>query len=79
MTLVSIIIPVYNVEKYIRRCIDSVLVQTMKDFELILIDDGSPDKCGDICDEYAKCDSRINVVLQEIQGLIWQRGNMLSF
>ena len=78
MTLVSIIIPVYNVEKYIRRCIDSVLVQTMKDFELILIDDGSPDKCGDICDEYAKCDSRINVVHKENEGVSAARNTGLD-
>jgi len=49
--LISIIIPVYNVEKYIRKCLDSVLNQTYKNLEIILVDDGSPDQCWDICDE----------------------------
>lgn len=49
---ISVIVPVYNVEKYLRRCIDSILSQTFSDFELLLIDDGSKDKSGDICDEY---------------------------
>ena len=59
---VSIIIPVYNVEKYIRRCIDSVLSQTYRDFECIIVDDCSPDKCPEICNDYAKRDSRIKVI-----------------
>ena len=50
---ISIIVPVYKVEPYLRRCIDSILNQTFKNFELILVDDGSPDNCGKICDEYA--------------------------
>ncbi len=58
---ISIIVPVYNVEQYISRCIDSVLNQTFTDFELLLIDDGSPDKSGEICDEYALKDNRIRV------------------
>ena len=58
---ISIIIPVYNSEKYFRDTLDSVLAQTFKNFELILVDDGSPDRCGDICDEYAKKDKRIRV------------------
>lgn len=62
MPQISVIIPVYNVEKYLRRCIDSVLTQTFKDFELLLIDDGSPDSCGLICDEYAECDERVKVI-----------------
>ena len=49
----SVIIPVYNVEPYIRRCVDSVLAQSFRDFEIVLVDDGSPDNCGKICDEYA--------------------------
>ena len=53
---ISIIVPVYKVEPYIHKCIDSILNQTFKDFELILVDDGSPDNCGKICDEYAKKD-----------------------
>jgi glycosyltransferase involved in cell wall biosynthesis len=61
---VSIIVPVYNVEKYLNQCIDSILGQTFADFELILIDDGSKDSSGAICDEYAKSDSRIRVIHQ---------------
>jgi glycosyltransferase involved in cell wall biosynthesis len=67
--LVSVIIPVYNVEKYLRRCIDSVLSQTFKDFELILVDDGSKDDCPRICDEYAQKDARIRAIHQENQGV----------
>ena len=59
--MVSIIIPIYKAEKFIRRCIDSVLTQTYKDWELILVDDGSPDNSGRICDEYSQKDSRIRV------------------
>lgn len=60
--LFSIIVPIYKVEKYIRQCVDSVLVQTYTDFELILVDDGSPDGSPIICDEYGKKDSRIKVI-----------------
>lgn len=63
--LVSIIVPVYKTEQYLSECIDSILVQTYKNFELILIDDGSPDKCPKICDEYASKDSIITVIHQE--------------
>lgn len=59
--LVSIIVPVYKAEQWLHRCIDSILAQTMPDFELLLIDDGSPDKSGEICDEYAAKDSRVRV------------------
>ena len=62
MSTVSIIVPIYKVEDYIRECIDSILAQTYPDFELILVDDGSPDDCGRICDDYAKRDNRIKVV-----------------
>ena len=58
---ISVIIPVYNAEKYIRRCVESILVQTFEDFELLLVDDGSPDHSGEICDEYAQKDSRVRV------------------
>ena len=59
---VSVIVPVYNAEKYISKCVDSILGQTFKDFEIILVDDGSPDGSGVICDEYALRDSRIRVI-----------------
>ena len=67
--MISVIVPVYKVEKYIHRCIDSILAQTFTDFELILVDDGSPDNCGAICDEYAAKDARIHVIHQENGGL----------
>lgn len=60
--LISVIVPVYNVEKYLHKCVDSILAQTLKDFELILVDDGSPDNCGAICNEYAKKDERVSVI-----------------
>lgn len=62
MPEVSVIVPVYNVEKYLHRCVDSILAQTFHDFELILVDDGSPDNSGAICDEYAEKDSRVVVI-----------------
>lgn len=62
MPIISVIVPVYNVEKYLPRCIDSILAQTFTDFELILVDDGSPDNCGAICDEYAAKDKRVRVI-----------------
>lgn len=62
MPMVSIIMPVYNVEKYIRGSIDSVLAQTYTDFELIIVDDGSPDYSPQICDEYASKNNRIRVI-----------------
>lgn len=68
-TTVSIIIPVYKVEKYICRCLDSVLGQTFPAWEAILVDDGSPDNCGDICDEYAARDHRFHVLHRENGGL----------
>lgn len=69
MAIISVIVPVYKVEKFIHRCIDSILNQTFTDFELILVDDGSPDKCGAICDEYAERDNRIHVIHKENGGL----------
>lgn len=59
---ISIIVPVYKVEQYLHRCIDSILAQTHQNFDLILVDDGSPDNCGAICEEYAAQDSRITVI-----------------
>lgn len=69
MTTISVIVPVYKVELYLHRCVDSILGQTFTDFELILVDDGSPDNCPDICDEYAAKDSRVHVIHQENGGL----------
>ena len=69
MPAISVIVPVYKVEKYIYRCVDSILGQTFRNFELILVDDGSPDNCGAICDEYATKDSRVVVIHQENGGL----------
>lgn len=66
---VSIIVPVYKVEPYLRRCVESILAQTFTDFELILVDDGSPDNCGKICDELASKDKRIHVIHKPNGGL----------
>ena len=66
---ISVIVPVYNVEQYLPRCIDSILAQTFTDFELLLIDDGSTDNSGKICDEYASKDSRIRVFHKENGGV----------
>jgi glycosyltransferase involved in cell wall biosynthesis len=65
MSLISIIVPVYKVEPYIRRCIDSIVTQTFTGFECIFVDDGSPDKCPEICDEYAEKDKRFVVIHKE--------------
>ena len=67
--ILSVIIPVYNVEKYLRKCVDSVLAQDIADMEVILIDDGSPDNSGAICDEYAEKDTRVKVIHKENGGI----------
>ena len=66
---ISIIVPIYKVEAYLRRCVDSLLAQTFTDFEILLIDDGSPDRSGEICDEYAAKDPRIRVFHKENGGV----------
>ena len=68
-TQVSIIIPVYNVEPYLRQCLDSVLGQTFKNFEVLLVNDGSSDSSGDICREYVEKDSRFHYFEKENGGL----------
>lgn len=72
---ISVIVPVYKVEKYIRKCIDSIINQTYKNLEIILVDDGSPDNCPQICDEYAQKESRIKVIHQENMGVSVARNN----
>ena len=69
MSKISVIVPVYKVEPYIRKCVDSILGQTFSDIQVILVDDGSPDQCGKICDEYAKQDKRVEVIHKENGGL----------
>lgn len=66
---ISIIVPVYNAEKYLHRCLDSILAQTLTDWECILVDDGSLDKCGSICDDYSKKDNRFKVIHKENGGV----------
>ena len=69
MAKISVIVPVYNVEKYLERCVHSIVLQTYKDFELILVDDGSPDNCPNMCDSYSKEYSFIKVIHQKNSGL----------
>lgn len=69
MPIISVIVPIYKVESYLARCLDSILAQTFTDFELWLINDGSPDNCGVICDQYAKKDQRIRVIHKKNGGL----------
>ena len=67
--LVSVIVPIYNVERYLNVCVDSIVNQTYSNLEIILVDDGSPDKCPKICDEYARNDNRVKVIHQKNGGL----------
>lgn len=69
MAEISIVVPVYNVEKYLRRCLESILGQTMRELEIILIDDGSTDRSGEICEEYKERDNRIQVIHKKNGGL----------
>lgn len=69
MAAISVIVPIYKVEAFLHRCVDSILAQTFADFDLVLVDDGSPDSCGDICEEYARKDGRIHVIHQKNGGL----------
>ena len=67
--MISVIVPVYNVEPWLRQCLDSIVGQTVRDLEILLVDDGSPDLCGEICEEYARADERIRVFHTENRGL----------
>ena len=73
----SVIVPIYKVEKYLEKCITSILNQSFTDFELILVDDGSPDKCGEIIDEYSRIDKRIHVIHKSNGGLSSARNAVL--
>ena len=87
MPELSVIVPVYNAEKYLHKCVDSILSHTYRDCELLLVDDGSPDQCGTICDAYAVQDSRVKVIhkanggVSEARnvGLDQAKGNYISF
>ncbi len=78
MPKISIIIPVYKVEKYLSRCLDSILAQTYQDWEAICVNDGSPDKCKKILAEYAQKDNRNKVITQKNQGISIARNNALK-
>lgn len=78
MPKISVIVPVYNMEKYLKRCIDSILLQSFSDFEIILVNDGSKDASGDICDSYALSDSRIRVIHKENGGVSAARNAALD-
>ena len=78
MAKVSVIIPVYKVEKYLERCVKSVMNQTLKDIEIILVDDGSPDNCPKLCDDFAEIDSRVKVIHKKNQGLGMARNSGLD-
>lgn len=75
---ISVIVPVYKAEKYLSQCVDSILAQKFTDFELLLIDDGSPDRCGEICDKYVGKDNRIKVFHQENAGVSAARNRGLN-
>lgn len=79
MPEISVIVPVYKVEQFIHRCVDSILCQSFSDFELILVDDGSPDDCGAICEAYAAQDSRIHVIHQKNGGLSAARNTGIDY
>ena len=76
--LISVIVPVYKVEKYLNRCVESIVNQTYKNLEIILVDDGSPDNCPQMCDKWAEKDSRIKVIHQENAGLAEARNSGIS-
>lgn len=67
--LISVIVPIYKVEEYLQKCVDSIVKHTYRNIEIILVDDGSPDRCPQMCDKFAKQDSRIRVIHKENGGL----------
>lgn len=77
--MITVVVPVYKVEKYLNRCVESILNQTYTDFELLLVDDGSPDNCGKICDEYSKKDCRVFVIHQKNGGLSAARNTGINW
>ena len=78
LPLITVVVPVYKVEQYLAECVDSILNQTYTNLEIYLVDDGSPDRCGEICNEYAKKDSRIRVIHQENKGLSGARNSAID-
>lgn len=79
MIKISVIVPIYNVERYLPRCIESVRNQKLADIEIILVDDGSPDACPQMCDDYARADNRIKVVHKKNEGLGYARNSGLQY
>lgn len=79
MSKISVIVPVYKVEPYLRRCVDSILNQSFREFDLILVDDGSPDSCGAICDAYGAKDDRVHVIHQKNGGLSAARNSGIDW
>ena len=77
--LISVIIPIYKVESFLQKCVESIISQTYKNLEIILVDDGSPDRCGEICDKYAEKDTRIIVIHKKNGGLSDARNVGLSY
>ena len=81
---VSIIVPIYNAGKFLEKCLDTLVNQTLKDIEIILVDDGSPDNCGKICDEYAAKDTRIKVDVKKLDikkiplEAVWKQSKILA-
>ena len=76
--MISIIVPVYKTEKFLRQCLDSILQQTFNDWEMWIVDDGSPDNSPAICDEYAAKDKRIKVIHQNNQGIAMARNSAIK-
>lgn len=77
--LISVVVPIYNVEKYLKKCLDSILSQSYTNLEIILVDDGSPDNCGKICEEYRNKDSRIIVIHKKMEVFHPQEMRELTF